>query len=115
VEALWQPVLAAIDEIDRNAPSPPVIVVFGDHGSWVGAMPGDVRLRFLPLLAARVPGHDHPLADDESLVNVFPDLLDPLFGSSLPRVDPAPSFMFTSNGEYDLQPLADPNGAILAP
>ena len=115
VQALWQPVLRTIDEIDRASAVPPVIVVFGDHGSWIGALPGDARLRFLPLLAARIPGRANPLPDDESLVNLFPDLLNPLFESSFPRVDPAPSFMFTANGEYDLHQLDDPNGAIPTP
>ena len=115
VQALWQPVLRAIDEIDRASTVPPVIVVFGDHGSWIEALPGDIRLRFLPILAARVPGRPNPLPDDESLVNVFPDLLNPLFGASFPRVDPAPSFIFGGGGEYDLHPVDDPNGAISTP
>ncbi len=115
VQALWQPVLRAIDEIDRASTVPPVIVVFGDHGSWIGALPGDIRLRFLPILAARVPGRPNPLPDDESLVNVFPDLLNPLFGASFPRVDPALSFIFGGGGEYDLHPVDDPNGAISTP
>ena len=115
VEYLWKPVLDAIDGIDRASATPPVIVVFGDHGSWVGAMPGDARLRFLPLLAARVPGKTQPLPDDERLVNVFPDLLNPLLGATFPRVDPAPSFMFGPAGEYDLHQLDDPNGAIVSP
>jgi hypothetical protein len=115
VRYLQQPVLDAIDAIDRQSKTPPVIVVFGDHGSWVGADPGDVRLRFLPLLAARVPGVDRALPDDETLVNVFPDLLKPLFGASFPRVDPAPSFMYSSKGEYDLSMIGDPNQAIHAP
>jgi hypothetical protein len=114
-EYLQQPVLDAVDAIDRSSAVPPVIVVFGDHGSWVGAVPGDVRLRFLPLLAARVPGKTQALPDDETLVNVFPDLLDPLLGASFPRVDPAPSFMFGAGGEYDLHQLDDPNGAIRTP
>jgi hypothetical protein len=115
VRYLQQPVLDAIDAIDRQSKTPPVIIVFGDHGSWVGADPGDVRLRFLPLLATRVPGVDRALPDDETLVNVFPDLLKPLFGASFPRVDPAPSFMFSSKGEYDLSVIGDPNQAIHAP
>ena len=115
VQALWRPILDTIDAIDRASATPPVIVVFGDHGSWIGALPGDDRLRFLPLLAARVPGLERPLPDDESLVNVFPDLLNPLIGTSFSRVDPAPSFMFGSRGEYDLHPLADPNAAISTP
>lgn len=76
-------------------------------------MPGDERLRFLPLLAARVPGRSDPLADDETLVNVFPDLLDPLLGSSFRRVDPAPSFMFGTRDQWQLHPIADPNNGIL--
>ena len=115
VQALWNPVLDTIDQIDRESATPPIIVVFGDHGSWVGALPGDPRLRFLPLLAARVPGRTQPLADDEALVNVFADILDPAIGTTLARVDPAPSFMFTAKGEYDLHPIDDPNGAIRTP
>lgn len=115
VEYLHQPVLEEIDAIEREAAVPPIILVFGDHGSWVGAMPGDARLRFLPLLAARVPGNDHPLPDDETLVNVFPDLLNPVLGTTFPRVDPAPSYMFSDSGPYDLHQLDDPNGAIVSP
>jgi hypothetical protein len=48
-------------------------------------------------------------------VNVFPDLLDPVLGTSFPRVDPAPSSMFTGDNEYDLHQLDDPNGAIVSP
>jgi len=62
-----------------------------------------------------LPQLTDPLPDDESLVNVFPDLLNPLFGASFPRVDPAPSFMFGGGGEYDLHAVDDPNGAISAP
>jgi hypothetical protein len=113
VQALWQPVLDAIDAVDRASAAPPVIVVFGDHGSWVGALPGDARLRFLPLLAARVPGSRDPLAGDEDLVNVFPDLLNPLLGTALARVDPSPSFMFGSRDQYDLHAISDPNMAIV--
>jgi len=112
VEALWQPVLNAVDAIDRASATPPVIVVFGDHGSWVGALPGDDRLRFLPLLAAHLPAGRPPLPGDEDLVNVFPDVLNPILGSSLPRVDPAPSFMFGDRDQYDLHPIDDPNGAV---
>jgi hypothetical protein len=115
VEALWAPVLDTIDHIDREAATPPIIVVFGDHGSWVGALPGDARLRLLPLLATRVPSGAQPLAADEALVNVFADVLDPTIGTTLARVDPAPSFMFSPKGEYDLHPIDDPNGAIRTP
>ena len=48
-------------------------------------------------------------------MNVFPDLLDPLLGATFPRIDPAPSFMFGPNGEYELHQLDDPDGAIVSP
>ncbi len=115
VEYLQGPLLDEIDAIDHVAAVPPVILVFGDHGSWVGAMPGDPRLRFLPLLAARVPGEAHPLPDDEELVNVFPDLLNPVLGTTFPRVDPAGSYMFNAADEFELHQMDDPNGAIVSP
>ena len=45
-----------------------------------------------------------PLANDESLVNVFPDLLDPLLGIQLPRVDPRPLHVLR---EVGVRPSAD--------
>ena len=67
------------------------------------------------MLAARVPGKADPLPQDQTLVNVFPDLLNPVLGTSFPRVDPAPSSMFKGANEYDLHQLDDPNGAIVSP
>jgi len=116
VQAIQRPVLDTIDSIEKNSAVPPIIILFGDHGSWVGARPGDERLRFLPLLAAKVPGVAHPLADDEALVNVFPDLLREQFGISVPRVDPAPSFIYPDEAHgYSLTQVGDPNAAIVAP
>jgi hypothetical protein len=115
VQAIQQPVLDTIDSIEKNSAVPPIIVLFGDHGSWVAARPGDARLRFLPLLAAKVPGVVHPLAEDEALVNVFPDLLRQQFGISVPRVDPAPSFIYPDEAHgYSLTPVGDPNAAIVS-
>jgi hypothetical protein len=115
VQAIQGPVLDTIDSIERSSAEPPVIILFGDHGSWVGARPGDDRLRFLPLLAAKVPGVERPFADDEALVNVFPDLLNEKFGQSVPRIDPAPSYMFLDDAHgYVLSPIGDPNAAIVA-
>jgi len=115
VQAIQGPVLDTIDAIERSSAEPPVIILFGDHGSWVGARPGDDRLRFLPLLAAKVPGVDRPFADDEALVNVFPDLLNAKFGLSVPRIDPAPSFMYPDDAHgYSLAPIGDPNLAIVS-
>ncbi len=113
VQAIQDPVLATIDSIEKSSAVPPIIILFGDHGSWVGARPGDARLRFLPLLAAKVPGVARPFADDEALVNVFPDLLKEQFGISVPRIDPAPSFIYPDESHgYQLTSVGDPNLAI---
>ena len=49
-------------------------------------------------------------------MNVFPDLLRQQFGISVPRVDPAPSFIYPDEAHgYSLTPVGDPNAAILAP
>jgi hypothetical protein len=103
--------LIAIDEIVANSARPPVIVVFGDHGSWQGSDTGDFRLRFLPLFAARMPDGSEPFPDDIQLVNLFPILFNELFGDDIPLVDEMPSYMFGA-GEYDLTAIPDPNGAL---
>lgn len=103
--------MEAIDEIVANSATPPVIVVFGDHGSWIGADGGDIRLRFLPLFAAHMPDGSDPFPDDIDLVNVFPILFNELFGDETPLVVNAGSYMF-GRSEYDLRPITDPNGAL---
>jgi hypothetical protein len=101
----------AIDQIVANSATPPVIVVFGDHGSWIGADGGDIRLRFLPLFAARLPAGSVPYPDDIALVNLFPILFERLFGDDIPLAVDTRSFMFRQN-EYDLTAIPDPNGAL---
>ena len=88
-----------------------MIIVFGDHGSWIGADGGDIRLRFLPLFAALMPDGSQPFPDDIQLVNLFPVLFDSLFGDDIPLVEGTPSYMFGRN-EYDLTAIPDPNGAL---
>jgi hypothetical protein len=105
--------LNAIDEIVANSARPPVIVVFGDHGSWLGSDSGDFRLRFLPLFAARMPDGGRPFPDDIQLVNLFPVLFNSLFGDDVPLVADSPSYMYRLR-EYDLVAVPDPNGALRA-
>jgi hypothetical protein len=103
--------IEAVDEIVANSATPPVIVAFGDHGSWIGADGGDIRLRFLPLFAARMPDGSRPFPDDIDLVNLFPVLFGSLFGDDFPLVEGTPSYMF-GRSEYDLTAIPDPNGAF---
>jgi Sulfatase len=109
VQWLDKELLTTIDRIDAVSKTPPVIVVFGDHGAWVGADGGDIRRRFRMLFAARVPDGASVFPDDLSLVDAFPILLDHLFGGTTPRHPDAPSWMFRVPEEYDLYPIGDPN------
>jgi hypothetical protein len=106
--------IRAIDEIDAASATPPVIVVFGDHGTWIGADGGDIRLRFLQLFAARVPGRSSPFTDDIALVDTFPLLFNDLLGTSYPTHPEAPSFMFRGGNEYDHIAVPDPDAATVA-
>jgi hypothetical protein len=106
--------IRAIDEIDTASATPPVIVVFGDHGTWIGADGGDIRLRFLQLFAARVPGRSSPFTDDIALVDTFPLLFNDLLGTSYPTHPEAPSFMFRGGNEYDHIAVPDPDAATVA-
>ena len=112
VQFIHSPVIGVIDRIDRASATPPVIVVFSDHGSWIGADGGDVRLRLLNFFAARVPGQPDLFPEDVTLVNVMPTLLGGLFGSDFPRTEPDPSFVYRFGDPYDLIEVPDPNAAI---
>lgn len=105
--------LATIDEIVANSAQPPIIVVFGDHGSWLGTGSGDFRLRFLPLFAARMPDGSKPFPNDIQLMNLFPVLFNAVFDDGMPLVAESPSYMYRLR-EYDLVAVPDPNGALRA-
>jgi hypothetical protein len=104
--------IEAIDEIEAASPTPPVIVVFGDHGTWIGADGGDIRLRFLPLFASRIPGRASPFPSDIALVDLFPVLFNDLLGDSFPTHPDAPSFMFRLGNEYSQFEVPDPDAAL---
>lgn len=115
IEYLHGPVLATIDAILAASDEPPVILVMSDHGSWIGADNADLRLRFLSLFAAYVPGSDRLYPDDMAIVNIFPTLLAELFGDNVPLVDPAPSYMYRLGDPYDHIEVDDPNAATAGP
>lgn len=111
VEWLDEQLLATIDGIVAASATPPVIIVFGDHGSWVGADGGDIRRRFQMLFAARLPDGASIYPDDVALVETFPILFDHLFGGNTPTHHDAPSWMFRVPAEFDLRQVPDPNGS----
>ncbi len=111
VKWLDKQMLVTIDGILAASAAPPVIIVLGDHGSWVGADGGDIRRRFRVLFAARLPDGASIYPDDVALVETFPILFDHLFGGSTPTHHDAPSWMFRVPAEFDLRQIPDPNGS----
>lgn len=106
-------VLAMLDELDRAIAArgrPAVTIIFSDHGSWVGADGGDIRLRLKNLLAIRSTAGAIELPDDQTLINVFPMLLDQLFGIPVERL-PDTTYRFDGRDEFNLTPLDDPDAA----
>ncbi len=76
--------LATLDLLEwrlRSDGRPAVVVVFSDHGTWIGAT-GDQRdRRVRNLLAVRSTDQPVSFAPDQTLVDVFPTLFEQLFGA----------------------------------
>jgi hypothetical protein len=109
-------VLDAIDEIQRRSATPPVIVVFSDHGSesrlnWDNAPLSDLDERFANLFAAATPGAPGLYRDDPTPVNLFPVLLNEYLGADVPL---APDGLFVSpvQDRLDLTPAPRDAAAV---
>ncbi len=89
---------------------PAVVIVFSDHGTWIGADGGDIRLRFKNLLAVRSSGAKVTLEPNMTLVNLFPSLFEQLYGVESVR-RPDTQYMFGSNSAFELFPVDDPDAA----
>ena len=87
---------------------PAVIIVFADHGTWIGADGGDIRLRFKNLLAVKGTGVSVDVAPNQTLVNLLPSLFHQLFGTEFtPRPDT--EYRFGTDDAYNLTPVDDPD------
>ena len=87
---------------------PAVVIVFSDHGSWIGADGGDIRLRFKNLLAIRGTGSDVTLDDDQTLVDLMPSLFHQLFATPFtPRADT--EYRFGTQSAFELYEVDDPD------
>ncbi len=95
---------AAIDARGR----PAVVILFSDHGSWIGADGGDIRLRFKNLLAVKGIGASVDIAPNQTLVNLLPSLFAQLFATEFtPRPDT--EYRFGPDDAYNLFPVDDPD------
>ena len=98
---LNQLILASLDEVLARSDTPPVIVLFSDHGSasavnWVATQPVDADPKRLAertgsFLAALTPGKTGVFPDDPSPASLFRYVFDAYFGTSYGRAVPPPA------------------------
>jgi hypothetical protein len=103
--------LEALPKLDAAIASrgrPAVVVVFSDHGTWIGADGGDIRLRFKDLLAVRGTGVNVSVAPNQTLVNLLPSLFDQLYGRAW-TPQPDTQYRFGTESAFELYPVDDPD------
>jgi hypothetical protein len=82
-------VLEAIDTIQANSATPPIIVIQGDHGPWLQSNPNRMKI----LNAYDLPGHNDKLYSNITPVNTFRLIFDTYFGG---RYDMLPDISYFS-------------------
>jgi hypothetical protein len=83
-------VIETVDRILAVSPTPPVIVVFSDHGSGTGfdqtrPLESDLVERSSNILAVSSPGQPGLFAAATTPVNILPRLLDAYFDAGIPE------------------------------
>jgi hypothetical protein len=103
--------LASLDLLDGAIEArgrPAIVVVFSDHGSWVYADGGDIRLRFKTLLAVRATDVALQLQPNLTLVNLLPSLFEQLYGVEWVR-RPDTQYRFGPRDSFQLIEVDDPD------
>jgi hypothetical protein len=82
--------VAAVDQILASADSPPVIVIFSDHGPGTGFDPtkpleSDLIERSSNILAVYSPGHAGLFASPTTPVNILPRVFNAYLGTTIPE------------------------------
>jgi hypothetical protein len=105
--------LGRLDEAIAQRGRPAVVVVFSDHGSWVYADGGDIRLRFKNLLAIRATDRTLELEPNMTLVNFLPSLFEQLYGTDwVRRPDSLYTYRFGQRDPFEPVPVDDPDATI---
>ena len=102
--------LAPLDAAIKAAGRPAVVIIFSDHGTWIGADGGDIRLRFKNLLAIRSTAGDIPLRQNETLVNLWPTVFNSLFDAGW-ATQPDDQYRIGARDNFDLVQVDDPDVA----
>ena len=82
--------VAAVDQILASADSPPVIIVFSDHGPGTEFDPSkplesDLVERSSNILAVYSPGHAGLFASPTTPVNILPRVFNAYLGTTIPE------------------------------
>ncbi len=106
-------VIEAIDAIREASPSPPVIVIFSDHGTGTGfdhlrPLESDLVERTSNILAASTPGHPGLFAEPATPVNIVPMLLRAYFDQPIPLNDDSVWAWRDSKLDFVRQPQLEP-------
>ena len=79
--------LQLIDQIKISSPTPPIIVLMGDHGFRHFIEPVERRYHFLNLVSVYFPSQNYSeLKDSASSVNLFREILNSQFSQHLDRL-----------------------------
>ena len=92
--------IESVDALRSTAPTPPVIVVFSDHGTDVGwdeesPMSSDLAERTSTVLATLTPGHPDLFRQPTTPVNLFATLANAYAGTNVP---PQPDVSYGFDG-----------------
>lgn len=85
-------IVDAIDRILKESTSPPVIVLFSDHGPGTGFDPNhplesDLVERTSNILAANTPGHPGLFGKPTTPIAILPTIIDTYLGAGIPVPD----------------------------
>jgi len=90
VQAIADMTLRGVDQLQRVAATPPVVVVFSDHGTDISfeanePLASDTRERSSNLLATLTPGHPDLFREPTTPINIISTLTNAYLGTSVPR------------------------------
>lgn len=100
VEFISREIVRSLQQLLEESPTPPVIILQGDHGPW--KQQGENRVSILN--AYYLPGHSNALYPGISPVNSFRIVFNQYFHANDPLLDDL-SYKSTYARKYDLAPL----------